>query len=277
MFVTSMLLSVGMLFMPSGPPPGPVQAENKVGIVRSIDAGSSMLVYEDPVEGLPKELKLTGDSRIKLIRPGEADLYILAKEIEPENWIEIERASDPDTGAGIVNLVVSKPITSLGLVKVIDTAENRITVAVTDGKVRTDLEMDIPPRVKLQLNGHETILNQLRVEDRVEVTHLLDPSGRRGHIAAALSAWRKEDLVAHVEQFDAATSKLTAHMGRPDGPLRSFVVDSETRITLRIRRGVDRRRPQDRRLHPHHRRYACRADRRHPQSATGSGCGAGGE
>jgi serine/threonine-protein kinase len=230
-FAASLLMSALMLFMPSGPATGPKQAVNTVGIVRSVDGAAASLVYEDPVEGLPKELKLGGSSRIKLIRPGEDHQYILPKEIEAGSWIEIERASDPDSGAETINLIVSRPITSLGTVTKVDTAGERVTVAVTDGKVRTDIDMSIPPRAELQLNGAATILNQLRMDDRVEVTFLLDPSGRKGHIAAALSAWRREDLVAHVEKFDAETSRLTAHMGRPDGPLRSFAIDGETRIT----------------------------------------------
>jgi hypothetical protein len=114
----------------------------------------------------------------------------------------------------------------------VDTASQRVTVSVTEGKVRSDLELLIPPRAKLELNGKETILNQLRTDDRVEVTHLLDPAGRQGHIAAALGAWRREDLVAHVDKYDAEAGRLSAHMGRPDGPLRSFAVNEETNITL---------------------------------------------
>jgi hypothetical protein len=106
-FAVSMLMSALMLFLPSGPPAGPKQAENSVGIVRSVDGDAKSLVYEDPREGLPKELKLSAASRIKLIRPGEPDQYILPKEIEPRNWIEIERTSDPDSDAQIVNLIVS--------------------------------------------------------------------------------------------------------------------------------------------------------------------------
>ena len=232
MFAASMLVSALMLFMPSGPTPGPAQAQNRVGIIRTVDGATASLVYEDPVEGLPKELKLSKDSRIKLIRPGEPDKYILAKQIEAGSWIEIERTSDPNTGGEVVNLVVSRPIESLGLIRKVNTADERVTIGVMEGKVRSDLDMSVPPRAELHLNGKPTILNQLRAGDRVEVTHLLDPAGQQGHIAAAISGWRKEQLVAYVDQFDADASRLSAHMGRPDGPLRHFAVDDETRMSL---------------------------------------------
>ncbi|MCA9056169.1 MAG: serine/threonine protein kinase, partial [Planctomycetaceae bacterium] len=232
LFAASMLMSALMLFFPTGPASGPTNAQNTVGIIRSVDGENAALVYEDPVEGLPRELTLSRESRIKLIRPGESDQYILAKEIEPGSWIEIERASNPDAGHEVINLVVSRPVESLGLVRSVNTAAERVTVGVMEGKVRSDLDMYVPPRAKVELNGKPTILNQLRTEDRVEVTHLLDPAGRHGHIAAALSAWRKEDLVAHVDHFDAETNRLIAHMGRPDGPTRQFAVTDETRISL---------------------------------------------
>jgi tRNA A-37 threonylcarbamoyl transferase component Bud32 len=232
MFAASMLVSALMLFMPTGPAPGPASAENVVGIVRSVDGEKLALVYEDPVSGVPKKLALSDDSRIKLLRPGEADQFILPGEIEPESWIEIERTRQGETGGEVVNLIVSRPVDSMGVIQNIDPANERVTVAVTDGKVRSDLDMFLPARTTPQLNGKSSILNQLRVGDRVEVTHLVDPAGRRGHIAAALSAWRKEDLVAHVASFDPEKQLLTAHMGRLDGPLRHFAVDGETRVSL---------------------------------------------
>lgn len=232
MFAASMLLSALMLFLPSGPPAGPPRAENTVGIVRSVDGQAGTLVYEDPVEGVPRKLALSDDSRIKLLRPGEADQYILPAEIEPESWIEIERTRQEGSGAEVVNLIVSRPITSLGVLKAVDPANERVTVAVVDGKVRSDLDMFLPSRAELTLNGKPTILNQLRENDRVEVTHLVDPAGRKGHIAAVVSAWRKEELVAHVAEFDAAKQQLVAHMGKPDGPLRHFAVDGQTRVSL---------------------------------------------
>src|SRR5690606_40673045 len=120
-------------------------------------------------------LALSSASRIKLLRPGESDMYILPKEIEPGSWIEIERTRQADSEASVINLVVSRPIVSPGVVRKIDTAENRVTVAVTEGKVRSDLDMYLPPRAKLALNGQPTILNQLRVQERVDATHIIDP------------------------------------------------------------------------------------------------------
>lgn len=232
-FAASLCLSLAMLFLPDRPPQGPDRAQNKVGIVRSVDAPRKSLEYEDPIEGLPRELVLTEASRIKLIQPGEQPRYVLPREIEPGSWIEIERTRDRETGGEVIHLVVARPIVSPGLVKHVNTAEGRVTVAVTEGKVRADLDLYIPPRAKLQLNGQPTILNQLRPDDRVEVTHLLDPAGRRGHIAAALSAWRREQgLKAYIDRFDPAAKKLFARMGTPDGPVRQFSLDETTRLRL---------------------------------------------
>jgi serine/threonine protein kinase len=231
-FAASMLMSLAMLFMPDGKTPGPAQAQNTVGIIREVNGDAKTLVYEDPQQGLPKELALSSASRIKRIRPGEQDQFILPKEIEAGSWIEIERTRDDATGEQVVNLTVSRPVTSVGVLREIDPAGNRIVVAVQEGRVRTDLDMQLPPRATLELNGKPAFLNQLRPDDRVEVRHLLDPAGRKGHIAAGLQAWRKEELVAYVDHVDAEKNELFAHMGKPDGDVRRFLLGDETRVAL---------------------------------------------
>jgi serine/threonine protein kinase len=229
-FAASMLASLAMVFIPSGPPEGPAKAQNVVGIVRSVDADRQVIVYEDPETGVPTEFSIAASPRTKLLTPGEPDAFILPREIEPGAWIEIERVKDDETGATETTLVAAHPVTSTGRVQEVDTAASRITVAVTEGKVRSDLEMLVPSRATLRLNGDETRLNQLRADDRIEVVHLLDPAGLRGHIAASIDVWRREDLIAFVASVDAEKNLLVARMGRPDGEPRTFQLTGETRI-----------------------------------------------
>lgn len=231
-FALSMLMSLAMLFLPQGKTPGPERASNLVGIVREVSGDGASLIYEDPQQGIPKELLLKTISRVKLIRPGEHDQYILPKQIEAGSWIEIEKTRDGDSGEGVTNLTVSRPISSVGILRSVDPVANRVTVGILEGRVRTDVDMVIPPRATLELNGRRALFNQLRPDDRVEVSHLLDPAGRKGHIAASLQAWRKESLVAYVDHVEAEDGYLFARMGQPDGNVRRFLTGDDTTIRL---------------------------------------------
>ncbi len=229
-FACSMLLSLAILFMPSGEKPGPPQAQNTVGIVRSIDASSGTLVYEDPVEGLPHKLALGTNTRIKLVRPGEQPMFILPEEIEPGQWLEIEESRNDESGGARLALTVSPPVESTGVIESIDTAEGCIVVDIADGRVRNTLDLFIPPRTRIQLNDRPARLHELHIDDRVNLSHLLDPTGRRGHIAASLQAWRRQELVAFVDQVDIDAQELSVHMGRPDGQLRRFQILADTTL-----------------------------------------------
>ncbi len=233
-FAVSILMSLAMLLMPSGGKPAPRNAQNQVGIVREIDGAARKVVYEEIEEGIPHEITLSSNSRIKLIRPPEPDKYILPREIPVGAWIEIERTRDDETDTELINLTVSLPITSQGELRTIDSANNRLLVSVQDGKVRSDLDMLVPKRAKITINGNPAQWNALREGDRLEVVHLIDPAGLRGIIAEEVRAWRKEQLTAFFHRLEktGAANELFAHMGKPDGDIRKFTLAPDANIKL---------------------------------------------
>ncbi|MEZ6065273.1 MAG: serine/threonine-protein kinase [Planctomycetaceae bacterium] len=232
-FAGSLLMSLMMLLMPSGGDQGPPTATTIVGIVRSIDPQSKTLVYVDPEEGVPTEFRFTDATRTRLLRIDEQEEFILPKEIQPGFWIEIERGKDAESGEPKTTLVASQPSVREGLIRNVDTAESRVTIGITEGKFRDDLSMFVPTRAEIALNGDDKArLLELRPNDRVRVTYLLDPEGRRGHIVDGIEAWRKQELVAYVAEVDAAENVLTARMNSADGALRTYKLTPETRCYL---------------------------------------------
>lgn len=246
-FAVSLLLSLAMLFLPSGPPEHSGAASTSLGVVREVNSETSTIEYEHPQTGVPDELVLTGKPRIRLLSIGEPEQLILLKKIEPGDWIEIERTADA-SGKATVNLTVARPATSEGTVKSIDSGGRRITVAVSAGKVRDDLVMQVPDRAKLSLNGQPTSLRELALDDRVSVRHVLDPAGKQGHIASDVSVLRRMEMSAFVDSVDDEQNALHVSFGRGSAKKQTIPFAEDCEIVLKSGEALDRSelRPGDR-------------------------------
>ncbi len=211
----STLMSLLMLFMPgeSSQHRGPARSE--LGIIRAVDPEKNRIEYEDPRTGIPAEVSLGSRPRIFLMNE---DQNILTRKLLPGDHIEIEHSADAQ-GRPVVSLKVARPVQSTGVIHAIDLASRNLTLARTQGTVRDDLVLQLPQeepldRGILELNGKPARLRDLAAGDQVEVKHVLDPAGRRGHLLSHLSAFREQEVTGFVQEINPLDRTLTVSFGR---------------------------------------------------------------
>ncbi len=217
----SILLSLGMLFFPQNKdqplqPPPPIY-----GVVRGTDLNRNVLEIEDSQTGIPEEFPLPAKPKILLMKPGEAEQFILARELQPGDWIEIRPSADPQRSA---TFKVARPVPQTGELRSIDPSTRSVTITIESGRLRDDVVMKVPERTKLTLNGQPAKVGDLREGDRLEVDHLLDPTGQRGHLVSALAAFRTEEVTGFITVIDLNTRQIEV------GPRRT--VKGERSLTL---------------------------------------------
>ena len=206
LFLLSTVTSVGMLFLPSGSEKPTVAPPTKHAIIRKVDLERNVLEIEDQVTGLPEEASLPAKPRIRLIRQGENEQFILPRDIAAGDWIEIQPASTPE---GEPVFLVARPIRHEGEVRTLDAGAGLLIAAIQSGRLRDELSMHVPPRARIRLNGQPATLRDIHAGDRIEVEHLLDPTGSKGELISTLEAFRAEDLAGFVESIDLPQRTLT--------------------------------------------------------------------
>ena len=229
----SVVMSLAMLFLPGGEDPyeGPAQAV--VGIVREMDVTAGQLEYEDPHTGRPALIDVPSSATILKLEFGEDDQFILPRDIEPGDWIEIENSAD-ESGNTTLNLTVSKPVQSKGTIRQLDVAGKRVTIAVTSGAVRDDVSMQLPDASDVTLNGEPKGIRDLETGDDVTmVRHLLDPAGKLGHIISELDVRRREEFSAFVAAVDLDENRLDLVFGRGSSKTREIPFADDCQITLK--------------------------------------------
>ena len=230
-FAVRVVMSLAMLFIPGGTdrPAGP--AQTSLGVVREVNLAAKQLEYEDPQTGRPALLDLPDSATILLLQIGTDQKYILPKDIAAGDWIEIERTGDGSAGG--LELTVSRPASSTGVLRSVDAATRRVTVAVRSGAVRDDLVMEVPQRAQLSLNGRRTDLRQLAIDDSVDVRHVLDPAGKLGHIVSDLTARRIEEFSAFVDRVDLDAGELHLKFGRGSAEIRTLPFADDVAIVFK--------------------------------------------
>ena len=229
LFLLSTLTSVGMFFLPSGSEQPAVAPPTKHAIIRKVDLDRNILEIEDQLTGLPEETPLPAKPRIRLIRQGENEQFILPRDIAPGDWIEIQPASNP---AGEPAFLVARPIRHEGEVRKLDAGAGLLTAAILSGRLRDELSMHVPPRARVRLNGQPAALKEIRPGDRIEVEHLLDPTGTKGELISTLDAFRPEDLAGFVESIDLPQRTLTISEVRGQRGGRVFPVAADASLTF---------------------------------------------
>jgi len=226
LFAVSCLASLSILFLPSGPASVTTPLATKHGIVRKADLTRNVLEIEDQLTGVPEETSLPTKPKIRLIRQGENEQFILPRDIQPGDWIEIRPAVPP---TGEATFLVSRPIRHEGEVRQLDAGSGKLTVSILSGRLKDELAMQVPARAPIQLNGKPATLKDVRVGDRLEVEHLLDPTGVLGELVSALSVLRTEETTGFLESIDLANRTLTLAevRGQKGGRLMTLASDAQ--------------------------------------------------
>ena len=92
--------------------------------------------------------------------------------------------------------------------------------------------MHAPPRARIRLNGQPATLKDIHAGDRIEVEHLLDPTGSKGELISTLEAFRAEDLAGFVESINLPQRTLTISEVRGQKGGRVLPVAADAALTF---------------------------------------------
>jgi hypothetical protein len=159
-----------------------------------------------------------------MIADNGTDEFVLPKRLEPGDWIRL------DVADGRWQLDVARPVTSEGRIAAVDSAANRITVSIEQRRIRDSVEMHVPARVKLELNGKPAKLADLKTDDNVIVEHVLDPAGKEGRVAGRLQATREIQIAGTVIDFDAEQKEIAVLPGEGSAQIQKFKLASDCPI-----------------------------------------------
>lgn len=210
-FALSMVLCLVMLFLPgSQPTEAPTQ---QVFLVMEVYPEENRIKVEDLDRTFAKEISLGNDPRIYLTNTAK---NIVLRELQPGDRIEIETDSSEQNGSR-VSITASHPIQNQGIIKNIDRANNRIWIAVEEGKVREDLELRVPEKAEITtlINGRpqKAALRDVSVEDEVTVTHLDELGDKPGRFVVQLDVKPLDEGVGFVAHRDLQNRRLTVSHG----------------------------------------------------------------
>lgn len=230
----SVLLSIGMLFMPAGgnddddegPPPLP-----EAGIVRVVDDEKSLFNMESDEDG--KIYRISFNPKVdRLDINGErAEL----SDLEAGDELKITRLLTQN-GQTIQEISVSRTAQSkvAGTLLSVESSIGKISVK---GSGDESLRISVPPTVKIVLNGNTQIgnrelrLSDLQVGDRVELWHLPEEGQ---DVATSLKAKRTVEAKGYVVRFDTENRTVTfsPQAGGSDRPKYTLPLDPEAKVTL---------------------------------------------
>lgn len=228
--VLSMLMSVGLLLFPTGPAPDAVPPPVIHGVVRGVDLNRRVIEIEDPQNGVPEEFPLPAKPKILLLKSGEADQFILPRDLATGDWIQIHRPTDP---RGEPTFKVSRPVSQSGELRVVDLASQRVTISIESGRLRDEVVMLVTPRTRITLNEQPAKLGELRPGDQVTVEHLLDPTGKAGQLVSRLSATRGEEVTGFIQSINATNRQMAVATRRmaKDGRLLTLAQNCTSQLS----------------------------------------------
>lgn len=202
-FAASFLLSMAMLFLPTGGSGDPAAggANDKVvrGVLREVRGADGSIVLED-VDGVPTEIKVGEKPRIRL----NDEKYVLLKDLLEGDYIEARSAGE---GAP-VSFFVNRPVDSRGTVVSVAVADKELVARVITAAAPEEVRVAIGERSRLSLNGKQVPLIELREGDRVEFRHIRGPEGRLARDLLKLEAFRSRELVGYLLAVDADKKQL---------------------------------------------------------------------
>lgn len=207
-FAFSLVLCLFLLFFPGTKPTEP--PKQKVFLVMEVFPDQNVIKVEDLDRTFAKEISLGKNPRIYLTN---SEKNIVLRELQPGDRIEIET----ENGGSQLNITASHPIQNRGIIKNIDRTNNRVWIAVAEGKVREELELRVPERAEITtlMNGkpQKGALRNVSIDDEVTVTHLDELGEKPGRFVVKLAVKQLEEGVGFVAHRDLKNRRLTISHG----------------------------------------------------------------
>lgn len=225
----SVILSLALLFLPSGEKPKPptdIEKEPaKIGILREVLPDQKKIVLEVGDSGIPEEITV-GDAKPHL----NEETYILLRELKKGDQIEIRNrqlAGDKSE----FHIVALRPEESRGRIKGVEPDDRLLQISIEEGQQRETFPLRVPSNVKVKLNERPVDLAELRVDDLVRTSHVKETRGRSGRRATSLAASRKESLVGTVIETQAEKGLIAV---QPVGEDRTLTLPVAERCKLSL-------------------------------------------
>lgn len=225
----SLILSLGVLFLPSGEKSKPAtdieKEPAKIGILREVLPDEKTIVLETGDARIPEEI-LVGAAKPHL----NEQTYILLRELKKGDYLEIRTRKLP-SGKPDVYIVALRPEESQGRIKSVTPDDRLIELSIEEGTSRETFPLRIPTGVKVTLNERPAELADLRPDDKGRATHLKETQGRSGRRATALAVTRKVRLIGVLREVQGEKGQLAIEpIG--DDRSRTFPVSERCKILL---------------------------------------------
>jgi len=245
--IVSLIVSLVILFLPSGEPP--VQ-QAQYWTIRSVDTNKRELELVE-FDGERAVMKAVDPQAIiNLTRRGSPEPVPLER-LRPGDRIQLERVSED--GKTVVRLKAARPVIDVGTDPKVDLQESVLTIQLEGSRAGESLSLRIPDRRHITVlrnlprnrwetaetieerddlrSQYRTRLSSLGPEDRVEVSHLPDVGGRRGRVlTGVMFVYSLQTASGTVADVDAPRERMTV---ATDGRRINLPVHEEAEITLR--------------------------------------------
>jgi eukaryotic-like serine/threonine-protein kinase len=245
--LASLIVCVVLVMLPSGKP---LSKKVNVFMVQSVDGDKRKLRIIDLEGKRPKFLTIPGDALIAL-QKGNSDQPQAAalQDLKPGDRIEIEHVKDE--GKTVMKIVAARPLHNRGYVQTVDLQEGRLRVVLDDDTSKEVMSLRFPERIDVVLNLardewnaagtqelrdrlkklHRITRNEVRPNDRVEVSHLPEVGGKRGYVLTGLLFIdRIREFSGKVVSIDAPRERMTVALSNRK---MNLPLHKECRITLR--------------------------------------------
>jgi len=205
-FAASVLMSVLFLFSDSlFGPATPGNSRGFGGVVREVRLQDNLLVVDDE-EGVPHDIEVNKATTFWL---ADEQIFISLRDIKPGDRVQ-KRVKDNSPN----KLEVLRPRLSHGSIAHLDSRHSEFTMLIEEGANRESVIIRVPKNAKILLNGRKFALANLKVDDRIDVTHIRDPKGDAARTVIELNALRTEEVVGFLVSINKSKLTIEQREGR---------------------------------------------------------------
>lgn len=226
----SLILSLAMVFLPSGEkpkPPGDIEGEpEKIGILREVLPDQKTIVVETGDAGVPEEIPIGDKPRIHF----NQERYILPRELKKGDRLEIWNRQ-LSGGQTEVQIHAQRAEENRGRIKKVDPDDRLIELAIEEGTSRETFPLRVPPEAKVTLNDRPADLSELQADDMARAAYIKETQGRSGWRATSLAAYRKVWVVGTIITPEADKGQVSV---QPVGEDRTLTLPVHERCKFSL-------------------------------------------
>lgn len=240
----SVILSGYMLFFSGGGKEDPTNTTPDVVTVQGFleSDGKKIIKVSAENEAGVREIPFEADPEIALQEFGEAEKYIVLRELKQGDRLEFDRRGPK------LRIVASRPMETEGRIDSLEPGARRIKVAPVSGRYRDVIELRVTDNTRITRNGREAELTDLEEGNVVQVWHLPELNGQAGRVASRIEITETEETVGFFGSYDESKNVVRIRVDDsslvlPVGKQATITLverDAESNVSLRDLRPDDR-------------------------------------